>query len=180
MRLLTGHRIILAILIFAACGDAVGPAPGAVLNAEIQGSVEGDYAGTGWFQARPGQIFGPTFSLHSDGVGGSANQGFAFAAHEAPESGEYAVGVPGPGVMHVAYWHDEGQVRRVFAAESGMVEITHASNRRIAGTFQIGASLVYRCEIAPGFPGAIMVCDPADEVAALTITGSFDAAPIGG
>jgi hypothetical protein len=83
MRLLTGHRIILAILIFAACGDAVGPAPGAVLNAEIQGSVEGDYAGTGWFQARPGQIFGPTFSLDSDGVGASANQGFAFAAHEA-------------------------------------------------------------------------------------------------
>jgi hypothetical protein len=47
--------------------------------------------------------------------------------------------------MHVAYWHDGGQVRRVFAAESGMVEITHASNRRVAGTFQIGASLVYLC-----------------------------------
>jgi hypothetical protein len=51
---------------------------------------------------------------------------------------------------------------------------------RVAGSFHATASLLYVCEIHWGFPGDIIECDAADEVATIGVTGSFSAGPTGG
>jgi hypothetical protein len=180
MRLLYGLTMIPALLAISACGNATGPTPATFLIAEIAGTIVGEYSGTGSFQTRPASVPGPRFTLHSRGNGESANQGFAFVAAGRPAAGEHAVGDLEAVLMHALYWHDEGQTRSLFQAYSGSIKISESSARRVAGTFEISARLVYLCEVVPGFPGDLMVCDPADETADVMTTGSFDASPIGG
>jgi hypothetical protein len=180
MKFLRSLTMIPALLAISACGNATGPTPATFLRAEIAGSIVGEYSGTGSFQTRPAFVPGPRFTLHSSGTGASANQGFAFMAAERPAPGEHAVGDVEAGLIQAHYWYDEGHARRLFQADSGSLQITESSDRRMVGTFEISARLVYLCEIVPGFPGDLMVCDPADETASVVTTGSFYASPIGG
>jgi hypothetical protein len=179
MKLALSVASLTLAIALAACNDGAGVQNPSALFASVSGAVETVYVGTGSFQTRPASVPGPRFTLHSTGKEGSANQGFAFHAMDAPGVGEMDIGALSATSAHGNYWYDEDGVRMLFVAESGTLRITESTARQLRGWFEIQASLLYVCEIVWGFPGDFIHCEDADEEAALEITGSFQARPIG-
>jgi hypothetical protein len=180
--------VIAGVIIIAACTETMGIEAPSFLAASIEGTIEAEYGGTGFFMIRPEGTPGPLFTLSSRGVGGSQHQGFAFHATGVLAAGDYDIGDLGEGTVRATYWQDEGSRRRIFRAEAGTLILDKSTARRVpgrlegrvAGSFHATATLLYVCEIHWGFPGNIIACDPADEVATIDVTGSFSARPTGG
>lgn len=187
-RICAAALTIAAVAALAACtSEPTGASAPSFLRAAIAGSKQAQYDGSGTFQILPARMQGARFSLHSRGVEASADQGFAFHAMDAPMPGEYPIGERGRGLQldpdkfYATYWHDEGNLRTIFKARSGTVRISESTPRRVAGSFQITATLLYVCTLSlPAGPGQLMDCKPAQEEGSIEITGSFDAGPIGG
>jgi hypothetical protein len=179
MRMYRSIAAVVTTLAVTACTDPGGVQSSSILTAVVEGSVQGAYTGTGSFQLLPGSVEGPRFRLRSMGTGNSANQGFAFLAMEAPSPGDVPIGELDDATTHVNYWYDEGAVRNLFRADSGVLRITESTARRVAGEFEIEATLLYLCEITPGFPADFLICDTPEEEGTVLITGAFDAAPFG-
>lgn len=188
MRRPSQAAVIAGVIVIAACTETTGIDAPSFMAASIEGTIEAEYAGSGFFNIRPESVPGPLFTLASRGADGSENQGFAFQATGVLAAGDYDIGEMGDVTVRATYWHDEGSTRRIFRAEAGTLSLDESTARRVAGrlegrvagSFHATASLVYVCEIHWGFPGDILVCDPADEVATIDVTGSFSAGPMGG
>lgn len=172
---------IAATATLAACtSESTGMSAPSFLRAAIAGSVQAQYSGSGTFRVLPEGVRGPRFDLHSQGVGESTNQGFAFHAVQVPTPGEHPLGELDEDTFRAIYWYDEGNERKIFRARSGTVLISESTPKRVAGTFRLVASLVRDCTLEPGFPGQFLKCKPAQEEASVEIAGSFDAGPLGG
>jgi hypothetical protein len=163
-------------VVLTACSDPVGTEAPTTLTATVVGNIQADYSGSGSFRVFTGGVF----TLHSTGAGQSANQGFGFTTMEVPAPGELPIGELDGESASAEYWYDEGNVRNLFRADSGMLRITESSASRVAGEFEFDASLLYVCEIVSGFPSSFLFCDPAEEEATVQITGAFNAGPQGG
>jgi hypothetical protein len=189
LRIMARTAAAAAAIVMAGCGESVAPGEASYFHATVTGAVDVGYAGSGSFSIRPPGLSGPAFTLYSVGMGAAANQGFAFDAMEAPAPGDYAIGeAVGAGVVRATYWHDEGTERRLFRAESGTLRIEQSTARRtggrldgrVSGTFQMEATLLYVCDVVPGWPGSFLVCDPAPGDDRVHVSGSFDAGALGG
>lgn len=149
------------------------------------GSVQGQYNGTGTFDHLP---HGPVrFTLVSHGVGESAYEGMALHAVGVPAIGEYLTGELNPTSIRAAYWRDEpgergpleSKKREIFSVHSGVLRISESSSYRVTGEFAMQATRTHDCTIDPGIPAPFVNCKPAREQAEIEITGSFDAIPLG-
>lgn len=181
MRLRLPAALFATTALLAGCtSELSGPDRPSSFSASVTGSVQSEYHGDGTFRLLPPGRAGPRFSLHSRGSGSSSEQGFAFLAMDAIAVGEHPVGEIDATTVRASFWYDEGQTRRIFRAGAGTLLVTEASERRLAGSFSITATLVLTCSVAPGFPGPILDCAPDEGDRPAEITGTFDAGPLGG
>ena len=179
--------LIAATATLAGCtSEPTGPSAPSFLSAAITGSLQAQYEGSGTFRVLPSGIPGARFSLHSQGLGAVADQGFAFHAMNAPTPGEYPIGEMGrdgqiaPDKFHANYWYDRDNIRTIFKAQSGTVRISESTPRRVAGSFHLTATLLYNCILSPNVVGQRIECEPTQGEETAEITGSFDASPLGG
>lgn len=178
---------VTGIAALAGCAsEPTGASAPSFLTAAVVGSKHAQYDGTGSFLIRSAGTAGARFSLYSQGAGASTDQGFAFQAMEAPTPGEFPIGEMDqngqidPDRYHVNYWYDQGNTRTIFKAQSGTVRISESTERRVKGSFQLTATLLYKCTLTPSLAGQLMECKPAQEEGSVEITGSFDAGALGG
>ncbi|CAN5725525.1 hypothetical protein BH23GEM6_BH23GEM6_22320 [soil metagenome] len=170
-----------AVVSSAGCAsDQVSPSDTSFLAADIGGSIQSRYEGSGSFRVLPAAATGARFALSSQGTGASDKQGFSFLALEPPAVGEHPVGDFDLRTFRVTYWADQGGVRRIYEAQTGLVRITASDVRRVSGSFSIRASLALRCILRPAFPSPILDCESTPGTEEVEITGSFVTGPVGG
>ncbi len=90
----------------------------------------------------------------SAGTGPSTNQGFAFLAPEAPSPGDMPIGEFGGEIAQTTSRYNEGGMRNLFRANSGILRVTESTARRVVGEFELEATLLYVCGITLTSPRA--------------------------
>lgn len=187
---------ILIVWSITGCSDPVGDTETGWLRADIHGTIEQTFEGTGFFSERdrddvPIGVTGRNFSLHARGTG-LAEGGFVIftrPGNQRPEAGQYDLAplhyVDGELQGFTAFFDqpdpDGGLMR--FATHLGEITIDESSSNRVRGTFRLVA-LLY-CSMTANQLGGIdsdFECpgpyDPLDTNApSIDVTGWFDATP---
>ncbi len=173
--------VVAGTALYTGC-DLAPSAPGVphYLNAELAGTKYSAYEGSGTFRILPPGSSGARFSLVSAGTGAYESQGFSFLALEPLAIGEHPVGELDSHTVQAVYRYDDGDVRRIFEARSGSLQISDVTPRRVRGTFTILAFLSQTCTLHAAFPAPILDCTSTPGSEGVEITGSFVVGLLGG
>jgi hypothetical protein len=192
------HPIVLltAALLASACGsDPIGGARASYFAASLSGAVEAEYQGRGEFHTGTPGPSQKQFQITSTGVGTMSDQSFALTRWDGGRlaKGTYPlrlVGLSGygrggtqPQGITFQYFRN-GPVVEQFVAESGQLEITESSRKRMEGRFTFTGFRYCLREAVRSNPPVPPVgpCTPATpslpDAPRITVSGSFMATPL--
>jgi hypothetical protein len=188
--------LLAAILLASACqSDPTGDARASYFAASLSGAVEAEYEGTGEFHTGTPGPNQKQFQITSTGTGAMSNQSFALTRWDGgrPARGTYPLrlvdlsryerGGTQPQGITFQYFR-RGPMEEQFVAESGYVEITKSSRRRMEGRFTFTGFRYCLREAVRSNPPVPPVgpCTPATpslpDAPRITVSGSFVAVPL--
>jgi hypothetical protein len=182
----TSARFLPLTLLLVACetGDPTGAEP-SFLRAEVTGTVQASYAGTGefWMGGSAADNVPMTFGINSRVNASASGETVSLwlLQEGLPAAGSYELRLPDYSTSEwnsfaAVYHHRQNDSMESFVAESGTVRITASSADHVQGTFEFTG--VRYCAASAG--DRVGSCRPTEvdpNAPRASVSGSFIAAP---